>query len=147
MNLSVSYIHLSSLDLFVHVIHVIYRISLYLFIHSISMYICLEEELSVPAVPPSGHHGCHSTRTVLHRFEGGALRSLHFTAAGEIHCLLCAAPWYHWKTMAFRSQIAVFLPMFRDFKEKFPYPRILETIEDIDYLHILLCSSILLCFG
>lgn len=28
--------------------------------------------------------------TVLHRFEGGALRSLHFTAAGEIHCLLCA---------------------------------------------------------
>lgn len=121
------------------------------------MYICLEEELSVPAVPPSGHHGCRSTRTVLHRFEGGALRSLHFTAAGEIHCLLCAAPWYHWKilgkswyhwkTMAFRSQIAVFLPIFRDFKEKFPYPRILETIEDIDYLHILLCSSILLCFG
>ena len=52
-------------------------------------YICLD----VPHV----HHDC-GPRTVLHRFEGGALRSLHFLAAGEIHCLLCAAPW--WKKMA-----------------------------------------------
>jgi len=28
--------------------------------------------------------------TVLHRFEGGALRSLHFTSAGDVHGLLCA---------------------------------------------------------
>ena len=63
------------------------------------MYICLEEEVSVPYSTQPLATMAAVARTVLHRFEGGALRSLHFTAAGEIHCLLCAVPWYHWKIL------------------------------------------------
>lgn len=35
----------------------------------------------------------HDVRTVLHRFEGGALRSLNFAQVEDIHFLICAVPW------------------------------------------------------
>eukprot|EP00438_Fugacium_kawagutii_P002131 Skav218481 [mRNA] locus=scaffold538:1181748:1183057:+ [translate_table: standard] len=38
-------------------------------------------------------HGPTAPRTLLHRFEGGALRSLQFHSAGEVHCLVAAAAW------------------------------------------------------